>query len=78
MRPGIRMDADTKSSAFKVKCPVQNDEPTLHAGNVKLMDDENKFSPDKLNHCLYSQDSLKLLLVALKNSHARDSHCERT
>lgn len=71
------MHAATKS-VFKVKCPVQKDEPTLHAGNVKLMDDENKFSPDKLNHCLYSQDTLKSLLVALKNSRARDSHCGRT
>lgn len=43
MRPGIRMDAATKSSAFKVKCPVQKDEPTVYAGNVKLTDNENKF-----------------------------------
>lgn len=59
------MDGATKFSAFKVKYPVQKDEPTLHTGSVKLMDDENEISPDKLNHCLYCQDTLKSLLIAL-------------
>lgn len=57
MTQGFRMDAATKSPVFKVYYPVQKDEPTLHAGNLQLMHDENKFFPDKHNHCLYSQDT---------------------